>query len=219
MLLEERRPLADLVTVHAWLGHGARLPGGFVASCLLAPLIAAAVRLPCGSFADIAVTAAASLIAIGRLACHFVGCCIGTPSSLPWAISYPRGTVAYAVHLQRGLIDSTATHSLPIHPFGLYMSVAAAAVCACLLYVARVRTPRGTRALLGTTLLGLSFGAIEGIRDGVGNRLPLYRQEMWLILAVAALTALVWLGITSSGIIETPALHRRPLPASPARDR
>ena len=42
-------------------------------------------------------------ICIGRLACFTIGCCYGTPTSLPWGITFP-----------------TAGDSLPRHPTQLY---------------------------------------------------------------------------------------------------
>jgi len=72
---------------------------------------------------------------IGRLGCFGFGCCYGHPTSLPWAVQFPRtidpssgmidGTPAYLHHLAEGWITPDAAHSLPVHPSQLYESALA----------------------------------------------------------------------------------------------
>lgn len=60
---------------------------------------------------------------IGRWGCLLNGCCFGSLSNVPWAISYPSGSYAFAAHVQRGLLDLQSLRSLPVHPFQIYLSL------------------------------------------------------------------------------------------------
>ncbi len=51
-------------------------------------------------------------IGIGRIGCFLNGCCFGTPCDLPWAISFPKGSIPYSVF-----------GSAHIHPSQLYTSL------------------------------------------------------------------------------------------------
>lgn len=192
VLLEEGRPLKALVEEpQLWFGWGLRLPGGLLASVLVVPLLTLWLGLPYWRFSDIAVTGGGVFFAVGRLGCHVAGCCFGVPSSLPWAISYGRGSVPYAVHLQRGLIAENAPASLLVHPFALYLSLAGCGVFVFLLWLGRRGVREGTRMLAGLTLYGMAFGIIEGLRDGGGDGPALYRQELWLTVGLGA--GVMWL--------------------------
>jgi phosphatidylglycerol:prolipoprotein diacylglycerol transferase len=59
---------------------------------------------------------------IGRWSCFLNGCDFGKVSSLPWAIVYPHGSIPFVEHVQQGLIDPLAPHSLPVHPLPIYLS-------------------------------------------------------------------------------------------------
>jgi len=58
--------------------------------------------------------------AVGRVGCLLGGCCFGTPTSLPWAIRYPAGSVPHAIHAHQGLIEPESLASLPVHPAPIY---------------------------------------------------------------------------------------------------
>lgn len=60
---------------------------------------------------------------IARWACFMNGDDFGTVTSVPWAVSYPPGSYAFADHVNRGLINLMADHSLPVHPVQLYLSL------------------------------------------------------------------------------------------------
>lgn len=59
-------------------------------------------------------------MAISRIGCLMAGCCYGTPTDLPWGISYDMHSMAYHTHLSHGLIDPNSFNSLAIHPVQLY---------------------------------------------------------------------------------------------------
>ncbi|MEW6050002.1 MAG: prolipoprotein diacylglyceryl transferase [Candidatus Zixiibacteriota bacterium] len=51
-------------------------------------------------------------LGITRIGCFLNGCCFGTPTELPWGISFPPGSIPYSVF-----------QSLPLHPSQLYSSL------------------------------------------------------------------------------------------------
>lgn len=59
---------------------------------------------------------------IGRWSCFLNGCCFGKLSELPWAVSYPHGSIPYLTQVHAGLIEDGVNFSLPVHPVQLYQS-------------------------------------------------------------------------------------------------
>ena len=57
---------------------------------------------------------------IGRFACFLNGDDFGQLSGLPWAVRFPRGSYPWLDELNKGLIDVSASLSLPVHPVQLY---------------------------------------------------------------------------------------------------
>ncbi len=62
-------------------------------------------------------------IGFGRIGCLLNGCCYGDRCDLPWAITFPAGSVPYEVMLRYGFIDPGAAVSLPLHPTQIYSSI------------------------------------------------------------------------------------------------
>ncbi|RKX19787.1 MAG: prolipoprotein diacylglyceryl transferase [Candidatus Zixiibacteriota bacterium] len=51
-------------------------------------------------------------IAVGRIGCFLNGCCFGTPTELPWGISFPVGSIPYSIF-----------GDLHLHPSQIYSSL------------------------------------------------------------------------------------------------
>lgn len=62
-------------------------------------------------------------VGFGRIGCLLNGCCFGDPSSLPWAITFPHGSVPFEVLAHRGFVDPAAAATMPIHPTQIYSSI------------------------------------------------------------------------------------------------
>jgi len=58
----------------------------------------------------------------GRLGCLSAGCCWGKPTDLAWGIQFPKRSMVFHQHLERGLVSAQDTLSLPVHPTQLYDS-------------------------------------------------------------------------------------------------
>jgi len=82
--------------------------------------------------------------AFGRIGCFLNGCCYGKPTTMPWAVRFPRvpfdvtkeatGSPAYLDHLnQSSKLSLNDQWSLPIHPTQLYEFLALLCICLLLL--------------------------------------------------------------------------------------
>ena len=100
-----------------------------------------------------------------RLGCLLGGCCFGKPTSLPWAITYPPGSLAAAVHELRGLV--LPGHSArPVHPAQLYEIGLLAIVVLTLVRARRALRQPGSLFLLYLVLHGWVRFLIEFVREG-----------------------------------------------------
>ncbi len=61
--------------------------------------------------------------AIARIGCLLNGCCWGAVCNLPWAISFPPDSPAFAQHVADHGLARSAAHSLPVHPTQIYMII------------------------------------------------------------------------------------------------
>jgi phosphatidylglycerol:prolipoprotein diacylglycerol transferase len=106
---------ADVPEAISWVGYIAGI-GGFL-------LFLRLNRAPILRYLDALCSTLGLGVFIVRWNCFLYGCCFGLPSSLPWAISFPKGSPAYNAHLLRGYITPEAKISLPVHPFQIYLSL------------------------------------------------------------------------------------------------
>jgi phosphatidylglycerol:prolipoprotein diacylglycerol transferase len=102
-----------------WRG-GLSLFGGI---CGAAAGTAAACRLEiqkCLETWDAMALAFALGLTVGRIGCLLNGCDFGAVTPVPWAIRFPSGSAAHALHLEKGWIAPSSTATLPVHPTQLY---------------------------------------------------------------------------------------------------
>lgn len=59
-------------------------------------------------------------IGIGRLGCFMQGCCYGGRTDLPWAVTFPKGSMPYEHHLRFEGLAETAARSFGVHPTQMY---------------------------------------------------------------------------------------------------
>lgn len=109
--------------LNPWVG-GLAYHGGLVGGALAGIAYALLVRAPIGRLCDLCLPYLVLGEAITRVGCFLNGCCWGTPTGLPWAVSYPAGSFPHHSHLHAGLVGSGASGSLHVHPTQLYLSAA-----------------------------------------------------------------------------------------------
>jgi phosphatidylglycerol:prolipoprotein diacylglycerol transferase len=93
--------------------------GGAVAFVLFRRLY----PFPLRPMLDVIAPALALGIALGRIGCFLNGCCYGDVCSLPWAVTFPRGSSPWSHQVNLGLISESAPRSLPVHPTQLYSAL------------------------------------------------------------------------------------------------
>jgi len=109
---------------------GLSMQGGLFLALAASLVYARVIRVPFATLADLCAPSIALGEALTRVGCFLNGCCFGTPSDLPWAVTFPHA--------------SAAGHAFPdtaLHPTQLYTAVWSLGVLAVLLAVER-RRPR-----------------------------------------------------------------------------
>lgn len=138
--------------------------------------------------ADILAPSVALGVAIGRIGCFLNGCCFGKPCDLPWAITFPMGSIA-----------SYEFPGVALHPTQIYESLAALAICGILLLVEKRKPFDGFLLWLMLLLLAVSRFAVDPLRyyeptSMVGRALTT-NQIIGIALVGTATAALVTLAV------------------------
>lgn len=103
-------------------------------------------------------------LCFGRLGCLLNGCCYGDRCDLPWAISFPPGSVPYMAMVDYGFLSPTALASLPLHPSQVYSAFNGLFLCVLTsLFLAR-REKYGQVLALGWILYPIMRFLIEFVR-------------------------------------------------------
>ncbi|GMW00069.1 MAG: prolipoprotein diacylglyceryl transferase [Candidatus Hydrogenedentota bacterium] len=139
--------------------------GGVAGGAVAGWVYARANRLPLVPLAAAAAPAAALGEAIGRIGCLFNGCCYGSVCSWAVAIVFPRYSPAYYHHVSLGLIDATATQSLPVYPSQIFMSIALFAATPWLYRLLKRSTKDGFVCCAYLIVQGMLRFAMETMRD------------------------------------------------------
>ncbi len=128
-----------------------------------------------------------------KLACLFNGCCYGRKSSMPWAITFPKGAAG-------------ALAGMPLHPTQIYEIL----VVLCILVVFKVLNYekwRGTMLLWFLALYGLGRTATEFFRGDFDHHLyvgPLTLSQFICMLAagVSILLLFLWHRFVRNDILD-----------------
>jgi phosphatidylglycerol:prolipoprotein diacylglycerol transferase len=177
-------PLGALVSPAGLTFHG-----GFLVAAALFLWYIWRHRLPLWRIADAIAPALMLAYGIGRIGCHLAGDGdYGIPTDVPWAVTYPKGTVptlsALNPELRRRYEElfpgRPVPEDIPVHPTPIYEALAAGAIFA-LLWRLRRSMPEGKLFALYLVLAGLERFLVEFIRLN-----PTYwglSQAQWFALA------------------------------------
>ncbi len=148
------------------------------------------IGLPVLQGLDILALTACVAEGVGRWGCFFSGCCFGTPTGLPWAVTFP--DIARRMH--------PGLPGVPIHPTQIYMSLNALAILGVLLLLYRKKRFHGRIISAYVLLYAVTRFFIELVRGDAdrgfvfGSRLST-SQFLGLLLAVVAGLAYVALNL------------------------
>lgn len=171
----------SLGDVFAFRNGGLVAYGGFLGGYLGSWGYLKSKRIALMPWADVAVPSLASGLAVTRIGCYLFGCDFGKPLSdgapdvLKKLGTFPHweaglvdrgdGAPAWVQHLNAGLIDRTAEHSLAVHPTQLYESLVGVALLALLLWQRKHQRFRGQVFLLFAFSYGFIRFLLELVRD------------------------------------------------------
>jgi phosphatidylglycerol---prolipoprotein diacylglyceryl transferase len=189
--------------------------GGFIGGTLGALLRLRRLGVPVRPAADAAAPALALGYAVGRIGCFLVGDDWGRPSSLPWAVAFPRGAPpstagnlrAFGVEIPAAVPDAEV---LTVHPTQLYEAALSLLVLGMLVRLRPGVAPRpGTLGFAWLALAGLSRFAVEFLRAKDDR-----------VLGPFSVAQAISLGLVAAGIAGVYALRARgggapPTPAPP----
>jgi phosphatidylglycerol:prolipoprotein diacylglycerol transferase len=162
-------------TVHSFLDIFKVWQGGIVFyGCIIGGLIGSVMHwhrrpFPFLAMCDAVAPALAIGIALGRVGCWMNGCCFGATTDLPWAVTFPAGSLPWAHHVESGWIGPDALRSLPVHPSQLYAALDGVILLVLLFAYYPLRRRDGeVMALLMVTYPVTRF-LVEGLRDDEGS--------------------------------------------------
>lgn len=145
--------------------------GGLAVGILALVVLTRIKRLPLKRFLDCLAPALMLGYAIGRIGCHVDGDgCYGVASSLPWAMSYPNGSVPTLEH---------------VHPAPLYESVAALMIFIFIWKIRKRNLAQGFLFVTAILLYGIERFLVEFVR-----RNPLYgpfSQAQWISIGIISI--------------------------------
>lgn len=124
---------------------GFSLYGGLLAATLTAIMLSRALRLPMWRLADSAVPGLAVGVVLMRTGCFLNGCCYGHVTALPWGVTFPGGSPAWAQQMAQGttgLLSAMGGVVKPVHPTQLYEMAAAVLLGGLALLLMRRTGPR-----------------------------------------------------------------------------
>jgi phosphatidylglycerol:prolipoprotein diacylglycerol transferase len=128
--------------------------GGLVSALLFAFFWFRRIGLPLLLGFDLIGLLAAVAIGVGRWGCFASGCCWGTPTDLPWAVTFPE--MARAIHA--GLPE------VPLHPTQAYLALNSLLILGVLVLVYRRKRFHGQIIMLYLMLYGASRFVLEFLR-------------------------------------------------------
>jgi phosphatidylglycerol:prolipoprotein diacylglycerol transferase len=201
----------DFIT--AWHEQGVRslregfvFYGGFIVATLTAAAYTTVKKLPFFRVADIFAPSLALGHAFGRLGCFFNGCCYGKvcASDFPLGVRFPRildatgrliGSMPFIDHLQRGLVNISATRSLAVHPTELYEVFGNLAIFAGLSAVYRHKRADGQILWLYVLSYGVLRFIVEFFRGD-------YETYFFGIFTLGHLMAMVMIVVASIALFR-----------------
>jgi len=139
-------------------------------------------------------------LAFGRLGCFMNGCCYGDRCELPWALSFPLGSVPDMALVGRGFVDAWEAKTLALHPSQLYSALNALLLAGLLHVYFPLRRRDGSVLAMALLTYPITRFLIEFLRG----------DEMGKFHTALTISQWVSLGIFSAGILFTYWLSKRP---------
>ena len=137
-----------------WQG-GLAYYGGFILALIVAVLYLRWKKLPIFKVIDIFAPSLILGVSIARIGCFLAGCCFGKPTSLPWGVTFPEGSLAW-IELGQKLVK--------IHPTQIYSSISLFCIFIILLILRKHMKFSGQLFLLSVILYSVHRFLIDFLR-------------------------------------------------------
>lgn len=183
---------------YLWSG-GLVFYGGAIGGFIGGLIYVLAVRAPVVPVGDLALSYVPLAHAIARVGCFLNGCCWGSKSQMPWAVSFPAPSMPWKQHLDQGLLESGARFSLPVHPTQLYESAMLLMVFFLLRHLYKRPHPGGSVMVAYLFLYGCGRFVVEAFRgDSARHLLEMtVSQQVAIGMVLTALSLAFLLRITA----------------------
>jgi len=195
--ISDYNSILDIFAV--WKG-GLVLYGGLIGGVLGGILIVRIKKIPVAKYFDAGAPSIGLGVFFTRIGCFLNGCCFGAPTTLPWGLSFPKGTKVFSEQVFQHIISKDDSFSLPVHPTQIYDSLNGIFIFFLLLYLARKRRFYGETMLqfvmiYAVTRFIIEFARGDSIRGFIG---PLSTSQFFgIVFFIVAGSLYVW-GILSS---------------------
>ena len=168
---------------YLWSG-GLVFYGGAIGGFLGGLIYVLSVGAPVVKVGDLALSYVPLAHAIARVGCFLNGCCWGSQSQWPWAVSFPAPTLPWKQHLDDGLLESGARISLPVHPTQLYETSMLLLVFVALRFAQRRPHPPGSVMLGYLGLYGAGRFVVEAFRGDSARHLMVMTVSQYVALGM-----------------------------------
>ena len=185
------KSLADFVKASVMLPDGGLvLYGGIILAILTYFAMCRTNRINPLRFGDAVVPAVFVGIAFGRLGCFLNGCCFGNACELPWAVTFPQGSVPWTALMNRGFLAPDAAQTMSLHPTQLYSTINGVVLTIITIAYYRYRKGDGSVVALSMILYPISRIFLEILRN----------DELGQLGTGLTISQLVSLGVLAAGL-------------------
>jgi phosphatidylglycerol:prolipoprotein diacylglycerol transferase len=182
--------------------------GGLGGAAIGGLLMASALGERPERLADMTAPAIALGIVLLRTGCLLAGCCFGKESDLPWAVTYPEGSLPHLFQWPESVFGQVgAPHS--IHPIPIYEMIAGILLLVAAFQIQHRHHRDGAAFAVVVGGYAIARLLIHPLRFVEPGSTPAWFYP--LIYAVVALTAATW--------ILAPHLRPKPVMLAPTRHR
>jgi phosphatidylglycerol---prolipoprotein diacylglyceryl transferase len=167
--------------------------GGLIAAVAVALWYLRRHRMPMWTVTDVFAPGIALGHVVGRMGCLFAGCCFGSPTDVPWAITF---------HNQYANENVGTPLNVPLHPTQLYEAGAELLILLVLLATEKRGRPFPGRTFWGYMFLyGVSRFIIEFYRGDTRGTVGMFSTSQFLSLIIVplAIVMLIVLGRRFAG--------------------
>jgi len=171
------REPAELLTL---LRSGGVFYGGLIAAVAVALWYLRRHHMPLWTVTDVFAPGIALGHVVGRMGCLFAGCCFGSPTDVPWAITF---------HSPYAAENVGTPLNVPLHPTQLYEAGAELLILVLLLATEKKGRPFPGRTFWGYMFLyGVSRFIIEFYRGDTRGTVWMFSTSQFLSLIIVPLS-------------------------------